>query len=260
MYLHRKQQHFSNTCDLKIGARPGWWSKKDPWNLIIACFKFLVKQCLESDLSKRRSPQEFVRAFQNWNNVLDVWAIDHTVVTSTQTKVETPHEENRPTRSRSSTNICNSFPAFLHLNVKKHTFTLEILTKIKNNCRICSRWYRIHPKCIKNIQRNATNHPLTGNCVVFQFKISWLFYTFTIFINKNVTSVNIYTVTMKITIRIILEWLYFDFGRNNSSLYKHHWTSAVLKLNCSRFAGLWLYSITFGSGMSSSVFWQNLVN
>lgn len=157
MYLHRKQQHFSNTCDLKIGARPGWWSKEDPWNLIIARFKFLVKQCFDSNLTKRRFPQEFVRACQNWKNALDVWAIDHTVVKSTQAKVETPNKENRPTRSRSSTNICNFFPALfllpLHLNVKKDTFTLELLTKIKNNCWMCSRWYIIHAKCVKKIYK-----------------------------------------------------------------------------------------------------------
>lgn len=60
------------------------------------------------------------------------------------------------------------------------------------------------------------------------------------------------------TKRIILEWLYFDFGRNNFCLYKCHQNSEFLKLNCSRFTGHWLYRIRFGSGMSSSVSWQNL--
>lgn len=110
-------------------------------------------------LNKRRFPQEFVWACQNWKNVRDVWAIDHIVVKSTQAKVETPHEENRPTRSRSSTNICNFFPALfllpLHLNVKKnpHVYPGDTDKNNKNNCWKCSRWLISHPKCRKKYRK-----------------------------------------------------------------------------------------------------------
>lgn len=120
----------------------------------------LQVSCFESDnISKRRFPQEFVWACQNWKNVLDEWAIDHTVVKSIQAKVETPHEENRPTRSRSSTNICNFFPALvllpLDLNVKKNThlpWRYWQKLRITAECAVGDICI-IHPKCIKKIYK-----------------------------------------------------------------------------------------------------------